>query len=77
MKYWELIAGGISKVRWGLGYVLAVDSEGERSGLLTHIAATGKRFVVHSEEKLTAFVELESQPHRGRPSCVCSASAGS
>jgi hypothetical protein len=38
MKYWELIAGGISKVRWGLGYVSAVDSDGERSGLLTHIA---------------------------------------
>jgi hypothetical protein len=29
---------------------------GERSGLLTHIAATGKRFVVHADEKLTAAV---------------------
>jgi hypothetical protein len=27
--------------------------------LLTHIAAT-ERFVVHADEKLTAFVELES-----------------
>jgi len=33
---------------------------GERSGLLTHIAAMGKRFVVRADEKLTAFVELES-----------------
>ena len=32
---------------------------GERSGLQTHIAATEKRFVVHAEEKLTAFLELE------------------
>jgi hypothetical protein len=33
---------------------------GERSGLLTRIAAMAKRFVVHADEKLTAFLELEA-----------------
>jgi hypothetical protein len=33
---------------------------GERSGLLTHIATTESRFVVHADEKLTASWELES-----------------
>jgi hypothetical protein len=33
---------------------------GERSGLLTLTAATEKRYVVRADEKLTAFVELES-----------------
>jgi hypothetical protein len=33
---------------------------GERSGLLTHIAATGSASVVRADEKLTAFIELES-----------------
>jgi hypothetical protein len=33
---------------------------GEQSGLQTRIATTGKHFVVHADEKLTAFVELES-----------------
>jgi hypothetical protein len=33
---------------------------GGRSGLETHIATTGKRFIVRADEKLTAFVELES-----------------
>jgi hypothetical protein len=34
---------------------------GERSSVQTRIAATeGKRFVVRADEKLTAFVELES-----------------
>jgi len=33
---------------------------GERSGLQTHVVGDGKRFVVRAEEKLTAFVELES-----------------
>jgi hypothetical protein len=32
----------------------------ERPLLLTRIAAMGKRFVVRADEKLTAFVELES-----------------
>jgi hypothetical protein len=34
---------------------------GERSGLLTHTADDGRRFVVHADEKLSAFVELERQ----------------
>jgi len=33
---------------------------GERSGLLMHTATTGSCFVVRADEKLTAFVELES-----------------
>jgi hypothetical protein len=32
---------------------------GDRSGLQTHIATTEKRFVVHGDEKVTAFMELE------------------
>jgi len=32
----------------------------ERSGSLTRIAATESRFVVRPDEKLTAFLELES-----------------
>jgi hypothetical protein len=34
---------------------------GEQSLLLTRIAATGKRFVVCADEKLTAFLELKSE----------------
>jgi len=33
---------------------------GEQSGLLTRIGATGRRFVVRADEKLMAFLELES-----------------
>jgi hypothetical protein len=33
---------------------------GERPGLQTHIRDNGKRFVVRADEKLTAFLELES-----------------
>jgi hypothetical protein len=40
MKYWEIIADRLSKAGWSLGWVSAVDSQGERSGLQTHIATT-------------------------------------
>jgi hypothetical protein len=40
MKYWEIIADNLKKRGWSLGWVSAVDSEGEQSGLLTRIAET-------------------------------------
>jgi hypothetical protein len=40
MKGCELIADNLSKAGWSWGWVSAVDSTGERSGLLTLIAAT-------------------------------------
>jgi len=33
---------------------------GEQSGLLTQHRDNGKRFVARADEKLTAFIELES-----------------
>ena len=48
-----VIADNLQKRGWSFGYVSAIDSEGKRSGLLTRIAAVGKRFVVHADEKLT------------------------
>ena len=59
MKYWEIIADNLSKTGWSLGYVSAVDSEG-RTVWIVDAHREGKRFVVHADEKLTAFVELES-----------------
>ena len=40
VKYWEIIARNIKKRGWSLGYVSAIDSMGERSGLQTRIATT-------------------------------------
>ena len=40
MKYWEIIADNLKKAGWSLGYVSAVDSEGEQYGLLMRTATT-------------------------------------
>ena len=58
MKYWEIIADRLSKAGWILGWVSAVDSEG-RTIWVVDAHGYGKHFLVHADEKLTAFAELE------------------
>jgi hypothetical protein len=60
MKDWEIIADNLSKAGWSLGCVSALDSHGRTIWIAHAHRDDGKRFVVHAEEKLTAFVELES-----------------
>ena len=60
MKYWEIIADSLKKAGWSLGYVSAIDSEGRTIWITDAHRDNGKRFVVRADEKLTAFLELES-----------------
>jgi hypothetical protein len=60
MKYWEIIADNLSKAGWSWGCVATVDSNGRTIFVADAHCDDGKRFVVRADEKLTAFVELES-----------------
>jgi hypothetical protein len=60
VKCWEIIADNLKKAGWSLGYVSAVDSKGRTIWIADAHRGDGKRFVVRADEKLTAFVELES-----------------
>jgi hypothetical protein len=44
------------------GYVSAIDSNGRTIWIGDAHRDDGKRFVVHADEKLTAFLELENAP---------------
>jgi hypothetical protein len=48
------------KAGWSLGYVSAVDSEGRTIWITDAHRGDGRRFVVRSDEMLTAFLELET-----------------
>jgi hypothetical protein len=61
VKYGEIIADNLSKVGWSLGCVSAIDSEGRTIWIVDADRADGKRFIVHADEKLSAFVELERE----------------
>jgi hypothetical protein len=55
MKYWEIIADNLSKACWSWGCVSAVDSSGRTIWIVDAHRGDGKGFIVHADEKLTAF----------------------
>ena len=59
-REWEIIADNLSKAGWSWGYVATVDRNGQTIWIVDAHRDNGKHFVVHADEKLTAFVELES-----------------
>jgi hypothetical protein len=60
MKNWEIIADNLSKAGWSWGCVSALDCQGRTIWIADARRDNGKRFVVHADEKLTSFMELEA-----------------
>jgi hypothetical protein len=61
---WDIVAENLSKAGRSLGWVSAIDSAGRTIWIADAHRGNGKRFVVRADEKLTAFVELESASWR-------------
>jgi hypothetical protein len=59
-RCWEIIADNLSNAGWSWGCVSAVDSERRTIWMFDAHPGDGKRFVARADEKLTAFMELES-----------------
>ena len=60
MNNWEIIADNLSKAGWSWDCVSAIDCEGQTIWIADAHRGDGMRFVVHLDEKLTAFAELEA-----------------
>ena len=61
MKYWEIIADNLREAGNGVwGWVSAVDSGGRTIWIADAHRGDGELFVVRADEKLTAFLELQS-----------------
>jgi hypothetical protein len=60
MKDWEIIPDNLSKAGWSWGCLSAVDRDGRTIWIVDAHRGDGKRFVVHADEILTAFLELET-----------------
>ena len=61
MKYLEIIADNLSKAGFSWGCVSALDCEGRTIFVADAHRDDEKRFIVHADEKLSAFVELERE----------------
>ena len=59
MKYWEIVAGKLTAAGVSWGYCSAVTRDGWPWIIDAH-AADGRRYVVHCDELLSAFLELEA-----------------
>jgi hypothetical protein len=59
MRDWEIIADNLSKAGWSSRCIAAVGRDGRIIWVADPHRDDGKRFVVHADEKLTAFIELE------------------
>jgi hypothetical protein len=59
VKYWELVANSLSNAGWSWGCVSVVDSAGRTIWIADAHRDDGKRFIVHADDMLTAFLELE------------------
>jgi hypothetical protein len=66
MRYWEIIADNLSKAGWSWGCISAIDSNGRTIWIADAHRGEGKRFVVHADEKLTAFLDLEEYEQEQR-----------
>jgi hypothetical protein len=62
-RYWEIIADKLSEAGWSLDWVSVLDSHGRTLWNVDAHRDDGKRYVVRSEELLTAFLELERITH--------------
>jgi hypothetical protein len=60
LPLWEIIADNLSKAGWSWAVSQQLIPTGERSLSLTLIATTERGLLLREDEKLTAFVELES-----------------
>ena len=58
VRYWEIIADKLSAAGWSWGYCSAVTPAGWRWIVDAHRA--GRRYIIHSDELLDAFLELEA-----------------
>src|SRR5436190_8802697 len=71
MKSWEIIADNLTKAGFSWGCVATADAGG-RTIWIVDAHREGQRFIVHADEKLTAFLEAESAIRRathGKSAC--------
>ena len=73
MKNWEIIADNLSKAGWSWGSITTTDGKGRPIWVVAAEREDAGRFIVHADQELPAFLELESaiQTDRYNHECDC------
>ena len=64
MKYWEKIADNLREAGWRCGSISSTDHEGRQFWVVAAEREDAGRFIVHSHDMPTAFLELHAAIHR-------------
>jgi hypothetical protein len=73
MKSWEIIAENLRKAGWRCGCMTTTDGKGRLIWVVAAEREDAGRFIVHADQELPAFLELESaiQTDRRNHKCEC------
>lgn len=71
MNYWYTIADNLRKAGWSCRCVSAVTKDGQIVWVAEAHRGDGKRLVVHADEQLTAYVELDAAVRKSSVDTVC------
>jgi hypothetical protein len=66
MKYREIIADNLNKAGWRCGSISTTDCKGRQIWVVAAELEDAGRFIIHADEMLTAFTELESAIRAGK-----------
>jgi hypothetical protein len=73
VKYWEIIIENLRNAGWNCGCISSTDHEGRQFWIVAAERKDAGRFIVHTDQELPAFLELESaiQTDRHNHECDC------
>jgi hypothetical protein len=60
MKYWEIIIENLRNAGWNCGSMTTTDGKGRPIWVVAAERSDAGRFIVHADQELPAFPELES-----------------
>jgi hypothetical protein len=64
VKHWEMIADNLSKAGWNCGCISSTDQKGRQFWIAAAEREDAGRFIVHADQMLSAFLELQATIHR-------------
>ena len=73
MKYWEIIIENLRNAGWNCGSMATTDGKGRSIWVVAAERSDAGRFIVHADQELPAFLELESAIQTDRHNHACRA----
>jgi hypothetical protein len=62
--YWEIVRDNLQNAGWNCGCISSTDHEGRQFWVVAAERSDAGRFIVQSDEMLTAFFEIHAAIHR-------------